>query len=707
MKDIQAFLGLTGYYRRFIQNYAKLAEPLLKQIRHHKNLRNTNYHINWNDECEQAFKVLKEKLTCNPIMNTPNFQHPFILELDACAYGLGAVLAQEYDNKKFVIAYASRTLSSAERNYGATEREALAIVWATKHFRPYIEGMEVIVRSDCQALQWLKEAKDVTGRLARWAMHLSAFQIKEIKYKPGTANTNSDTLSRYPHDSEMNNYNEITAIEAAVNIWADTNMLDNIREEQQKDSKLKSIIDDLLVSNAPTFSSTRSPYVVVNGLLYKIRTSIKNQDHRIISNKHLLVIPTAMKSKLIQWAHDHPMAGHAGRTKTIHRLSSRVFWPALRKDVYKYVQGCTLCQQFKYNTQPLSMPLQLHMVTEPWHTIGVDIMGPFPITQRQKQFLLVVVDYFTRWVEVFPLRTTTSNVIANVLVDQVFCRYGMPLYILSDNGPQFIAELFEEVCKSLQIGRKLTANYHPQTNMTERVNRTLKQQIRIYAEKNHKAWDEQIQKLAFAIRTSINETTGETPAFLNFGRDLRIPLDILYGEPVQNPTPNLPINQIVQHYKHNLIQNLRAAFQIAREHAEIQKLKQKDQYDRHTTIREFEVGQHVLVTIPTAHVAGQCISSKLDPKYQGPCEIIEKLSPSTFTIKRLSDNVNLGKVNIDRIKPYYDQTLSEENETDIINNQKNETDITSEAPTISDLGLYSTTSTRPNRTRQVPIRYRE
>ncbi|CAF1691533.1 unnamed protein product, partial [Adineta ricciae] len=128
------------------------------------------------------------------------------------------------------------------------------------------------------------------------------------------------------------------------------------------------------------------------------------------------------------------------------------------------------------------------------------------------------------------------------------------------------------------MGHKLTANYHPQTNMTERVNRTLKQQIRIYAQQNHKAWDAEIQKLAFAIRTSINETTGETPAFLNFGRDLKLPLDLLYGEPVQNLTPNSPDNKLIQHYKRNLTETLQTAFRIVREYAEIQKLKQKSQY---------------------------------------------------------------------------------------------------------------------------------
>ena len=706
-KDVQAFLGLTGYYRRFIQNYAKIAEPLLKQIRNIKNERNTNHHVVWDNECAMAFETLKDKLTSSPIMNTPNFQYPFTLELDACAYGIGAVLAQEYDGKKFVVSYASRTLSSAERNYGATEREALAIVWATKHFRPYIEGMEVSIRTDCQALQWMKEAKDVTGRLARWAMHLTAFQIKEINYRPGKINTNADSLSRYPPpDSTSSNGEELSEIQTVINLWQSTNILDGIKTEQQKDKKLKPIIDELVASPTPTFSSNRSAYVLINNLLYKIRKSNKNQDHRVISNKHLLVIPSSMQNDLITWAHDHPMAGHAGRTKTMYRLSSRVFWAAMRRDVYKYVQTCTLCQQYKYNNQPLAMPMKLHTVTEPWHTIGIDIMGPFPITQRQKQYLLVIVDYFTRWIEVFSLRTTTANTIANVIINEVFCRYGMPTFILSDNGPQFIADLFAETCKSLGIRQKLTANYHPQTNMTERVNRTLKEQIRIYAEQNHKEWDREIQKLAFAIRTSVNETTGETPAFLTFGRDPKVPLDLLIGIDEQNQPLTLPNDEITQAYKSNLIDNLKKAFHVAREHAEIQKLYQKEQYDKHTTNRHFEVGQLVWVATPRGNISGHPISNKMNPPFQGPCKIVEKMSSSTFIVKRVSDNVNLGAVNADRLKPF----LQRINNDEVEENQLTETGPPTTIATKT-IQLYenhqpaSTTSRASKRVRRAPARF--
>jgi hypothetical protein len=330
------------------------------------------------------------------------------------------------------------------------------------------------------------------------------------------------------------------------------------------------------------------------------------------------------------------------------------------KDIIHYVAACEDCQKFKYNNIPTATPMQLHEVMEPWHTIGIDIMGPFPATARQKRFLLVIVDYFTRWVEIFPMRATTSIEIAEVLINQVFTRYGLPRYILSDNGPQFVSNLFNEFCRLMAIQRKLTANYHPQTNMTERVNRTLKPLIAIFAQEHPHSWDKEVQKLALAIRTSVNETTGETPAFLMFGRDPKIPLDLIIGDPIQGPPPTNVEQEQIQNYRTHLINNLRVAFNIAREHSEVEKLSQKMKYDKHTTQREFAVGDLVWVATTAAQIGGSSTRSKLQPIYQGPCRIMEQLAPSTFIVKRINDNVNLGATNADRLKLYYEPILDQQ-----------------------------------------------
>ena len=648
LKDVQSFLGLTGYYRRFIRDYAKVAEPLLRLVRLHQRSKRSSNTIEWSDDCQQAFITLKSILTQAPILRAPDFEKPFILELDACDYGLGAILTQEYDERKFVIAYASRTQTAAERNYFPTEKEALAIFWATKYFRPYLEGATVYIRSDCRALQWLLEAKDVTGRLARWAISLSAFNIVDIKYKPGKSNTNSDALSRYP----LPNLASLSVDDSSSdsNLWASCTLLNDIKNAQLNDPRLRPIIDHLSTNNHPFHNNSYPSFLLLNGVLYKRRLPPRNRQCRLVGNDHLLVIPRAMQHQLLLWAHDHPTAGHCGREKTSYRLNTRVYWDSMRKDINRYVQSCQLCQQYKYSNQAMASSLQMHIVRQPWHTIGVDIMGPYPPTQRQKQYVLVVVDYFTRWVEIFSLRSTTSSDIARILIDEIVCRWGCPTYILSDNGRQFVSDLFTEICSSLGIATKTTSNYHPQTNLTERVNRNLKPMIAQYAQENPHSWDKHLSKLALSIRTSVNETTGETPAFLNFGRDPKLPIDLLLANPRQDaPSVPLPHSTEIEQYKQRLDDELSTAHRIANEHNEVRKLQQKNRYDQHTALRSFKKGQLVWVAIPSAFKHG-----KLDPHFQGPCRINEVLSPSSFIIHRLSDGVNLGATNIDRLKPFYE-----------------------------------------------------
>ncbi|CAF4751273.1 unnamed protein product, partial [Rotaria magnacalcarata] len=238
---------------------------------------------------------------------------------------------------------------------------------------------------------------------------------------------------------------------------------------------------------------------------------------------------------------------------------------------------------------------------------------------------------------------------AHILVDEIICRWGCPTYILSDNGPQFVSELFTNICSSLGIRNKTTSNYHPQTNMTERMNRNLKPMIAQYAQENAHSWDRHLSKLALSIRTSVNETTGDTPAYLNFGRDPKLPLDLLITNPgTYEPLLPTSISTEVDTYKQYLRKDLLTAHRIAQEHNEVRKMQQKNKYDQHSSNRSFKEGQLVWVSMPSVLKHG-----KLDPLYQGPCRIVQVLSPSSFIIHRLSNGVNLGATNIDRLKLFY------------------------------------------------------
>ncbi|CAF1183413.1 unnamed protein product [Didymodactylos carnosus] len=475
-KGVRSFLGLTGYYRRFIQNYATIAEPLLQLIR----VKRSPVFV-WIPECQDSFDELKQNLITSPIISYSDFNHPFILQLDASDYGLGAVLAQKGspDGEEHVIAYASRTLNESERKYSATERECLAIVWGTQHFRPYLEGRSFEVWTDHRSLTWLRRLKDPTSR--RWGMKLDAFDMI-VKHRSGAANQNADALSRYPTEVvsplQMENTNAkhelnkngSTEQEVDINVWNSCNVLDDIKQAQRTDRELQPLIDYLHDGILPSDENISKRmrgiakyYKLIDGRLYGLRRFDEKHSDRFNYNQHLLVIPKSKIQNLLYFAHDHAVSGHFGKRKTLHRLYSRFHWQGMRKDVENYIHSCDTCQRCKATTQKLAGKMISNVVHEPWYTIGIDITGPLPRTKRGNEYILVVVDYFTKWVELFPSPNTRSISIAQILHDEVIRRFGCPVKIISDNGSQFVSEIFEETLRLLQIEHRRTALYHPQT----------------------------------------------------------------------------------------------------------------------------------------------------------------------------------------------------------------------------------------------------
>ncbi|CAF1366353.1 unnamed protein product [Rotaria sordida] len=448
-----------------------------------------------------------------------------------------------------------------------------------------------------------------------------SYQIENIQYRPGKQNANADSLSRNPVSEITDQHPKLFVIETAINLWENTNILDEIKTKQQTDPKLKYIIDRLRNNNIEIFNDKRNPYVPINDVLHKVKNSNRHYNQREIGNKYPLVIPKSIQQKLLSWAHDRPSAGHDGQQKTLFRLTTRVFWDS-------------------------------------------------------------ILNYLTRWIELFPLRTTPSIDIAQILINELFTRYGMPTFILSDNGPQFVSLLFQYFCETVGIEQKFTVNYHPQTNLSERINRTLKPMLAIFAQEHPHSWDTEVEKLALSIRTSINETTGETPAFMMFGKDLKLPMDLIIGESTQIPPPTSIDSLQINEYRKNLIHNLRSTYNFVREHSEVH------------------------------------------------YRLVEQLGPSTFIVRRISDGGNLGATNIDRMKKYFQRIPDDQSSIISENIQKIEPEIidnlivNDEVLRISDQDLNTdvedssteetpSTTEQPNlrrkssRKRQLPSRYRD
>jgi hypothetical protein len=737
LKAVRTFLGLSSYYRRFIKNYARIAEPLIALTRH-----SDSKSFQWTPACQQSFEELRHRLVESPIIAYPRFDQPFILQLDASDVGLSAILAQKLIDdddiaREHVIGYASRTLSASERKYSPTERECLAIVYGCNYYRPYLEGTRFTAITDHKALKWLHSTKDLNSRLARWAIQIATYDI-DIQHRPGIENGPPDALSRYPIDIAVNDDDELSSsvistlssnflndnhidllstvptdpgslllldyfrhtslpprslsipiclvtisttstqlpdsTVANIHFADNINLYEQIRTAQWKDSSLLPLLNYLQNQIIPTLENLHKFYGLahlhrmIDGALYRIfRTHSQSEDQpssrstnpplalpSLLSERLLLVIPTSEIPRILELAHDHATAAHLGRRKTLSRLVSRVYWPHMRRDVANYIRACTLCQQYKpSNLKPggLMRPI---IVSEPWHTVGIDITGPLPTTRRGNRFILVVVDYFTKWVELFPLQSTKANLIAQLFLDEVICRFGFPVRVISDNGVQFLSKVFTQLCNILGIHHQRTPLYHPQSNLSERINRTLKPLLASLAHNDSKSWDIKLSQIAFALRTAPSESTENSPAFLMFGRHPRQPVDLLLPPP--SVSDNLPSAENLSDYRKRLLAELMPAYKTAREILDISHQTQARNYNVHRRPLTFEPGDLVWMTSLSGIAMGKWRGSKMQPRREGPYNIIKKLSSVTYELEHISTHQRLSPIHIERLTPYYSFT---------------------------------------------------
>ncbi|GFY09436.1 retrovirus-related Pol polyprotein from transposon 412 [Trichonephila clavipes] len=224
-------------------------------------------------------------------------------------------------------------------------------------------------------------------------------------------------------------------------------------------------------------------------------------------------IPQSLRDAIMNEFHDQPLAGHSGKKKTYLKLRDTCYFPYMRKYIFKYVSTCDRCQKFNYkNALPAGRLIPI-VSNYPNEIVTLDLLGPYPASRPERcRFILVITDHFTKWSELMPLRKASAQVIAKALFENYISRYGAPISLISDYGPQFISDVFEHLSHKLDIKHIKTVTYRPQTNLTERVNRTLVQMITSFAEENHDNWDRFLHEFSFWLRKAVNETTGKTPA---------------------------------------------------------------------------------------------------------------------------------------------------------------------------------------------------
>ncbi|UYV81352.1 hypothetical protein LAZ67_20000902, partial [Cordylochernes scorpioides] len=610
--DIQSYLGLCSYYRRFIKNFSKIAAPL--QI-----LLKKDQKFIWTQEQKDSFESLKKALMQKPVLG--HFKESAITKLhtDASSYGLGAVLVQIQENQENPIAYASRTLSKAEKNYSTTERECLAVIWAIGKFRPYLYGRPFEVVSDHHSLCWLAGLKDPSGRLARWALKLQDFDAT-ITYKSGVKHKDADCLSRYPLP-------ESPALTS----------LTLVREQQNLDPDITKI------SNALNQGEGAERFEMKNGLLYK-----RNFDP--LGRRLLLVIPKCMRPDILKEFHDVPTAGHLGFARTYDRIRKRYFWPGLYNSVRRYVAHCKECQRRKgENKLPAGKLIPIQPPSFPFQKIGMDLLGRFPLSDKGNRWIIVCTDYLTKYAIAKALPSGTAAEIATFILEEVILKHGAPREIITDRGRAFMSQMVKEVTSRCKISHLFTTAYHPQTNgLTERLNKTLGDMLSMYVDAEQRDWDSVLPYVIFAYNTAQQGSTRFSPFFLVHGREAETLLDVLL--PYEDETSD-------HDFGDQMVTKAEEARQLARIHILRAQENNKYHYDQVHRSVEYRVGDLVWVFTPVRKTG---LSEKLLKKYFGPYKITRKVSEVNYEVEALEQSSRRRRrsqkdvVHVLRMKPYRD-----------------------------------------------------
>lgn len=320
VKQVKSFVQMCSWYRKFINNFSEIARPLT-------NLLKNNSTFKFGSEEARAFECLKDKLISAPVLVQADQSQPYVLRTDASSYALGAVLLQGEGQEERPVEYASILMTPAEQRYSTTEREALAVVWATDKFRSYIEGARVKIATGHQPLQWLLTMKTTVGRLARWALRIQGLNM-DIVYSPGKLNVVADALSR-PVELESGESN-ITIDFVSVDFPKIGS--EEFRKRQMSDSHLKLIIDALESADPVEFVRwSERGYILVNGILYKESPDIDSESAQ-------LVLPQDLREELLKDYHDAASAGHYGTDRTYAKISSKFYFVGMRKFIADYIK---------------------------------------------------------------------------------------------------------------------------------------------------------------------------------------------------------------------------------------------------------------------------------------------------------------------------------------------------------------------------------
>jgi len=616
IKDVRAFIGLCSYYRKYIKNFSKIANPLIE-------ITKKDVGFKWEKEQEHAFEYLKQAITSAPVLAHFKDGREIFITTDASLEGLGGILEQEDENgKKHPIGYTSRKLKGGEKNFSTTELEMAAVVFVINYFREYLLGRTFTVFSDHSSLQYFKNMKNPSSRITKSIFKLIEYDFV-IKHKPGSANLAADSLSRFPiHLTEIgkidNNEKEMS--------------IEILKTEQSKDEFCSNILKGLESIGSDKYKKKSRRYCVIDNVLYYKQWN-KNELIKLI------VIPKNLINTILKAYHESIFSGHFGITKTLAKLKLKYHWNNMIKDTTKFINSCVSCQLVKNpigKTPGLLQPIPIDS-GKPLQRLTFDYLGPLP-PSHGKKYLIVATCNATKMAFAKAVANATGAETIKFLMELI-TSYGVPKYFCSDRGTHFKNKEVEETCKLLGITQVFSSAYHPQTNgMTELMNKIICNSLTHYVHKNQKDWVLYYKMIVFAYNTCPSSRLKVSPFYLLHGMEANQPID----NKIIPTSDNFKIND-----------SLRKLQEIRKEIPEIIKKEQEKQkldYDKtHRTIT-FEPGQQVLVKF---HFQEPNKTKKLAHKYRGPFKVVEKISDVNYKIELiLNGKQTTDIIHVQRLKPF-------------------------------------------------------
>ena len=623
VKELQRFLGFTGYYRRFIKDYAFIARPLTSLLKgsnpRKKKLRRSRPEIPWmwGEEQQAAFRKLIGKMTSPPVLGYPNFKKPFQVRVDASKLGLGAVLCQKQESGEYrVIAYGSRTLRPPEENYSTHKLEFLALHWAiTKQFHHYLYGAEHFeVTTDHNPLANLHTTARLDAVGHRCMANLGAYNFS-VKYKSGVTNVDADALSRKPGSG--NRYSGETvrnmlcpsyAVSDCMVIQADSTVAAGCnlptlstpidwKHTQVQDPVLHEVLQ-MVQSGQPL---SRRQCLAMSGDKLKILRDWKRlviKDSILYRKKKCLdgterlqlLLPVAMRDTVCRMLHDE--MGHLGQDRTIALCADRFYWPRYANDIIKWIGECQHCVCAKSPVASHCAPLESIITKQPLELVTLDYLG-LEECKGKVENVLVITDHFTKYAVAVPTRNQTAKTTARAFFDNLVVHYGLPARVHSDQGRNFESRLLKELLLLCGIKKSRTTSYHPQGNgCTERSNRTLISMLRTL-ESHHKAdLKTYIPQLVHAYNCNKHHTTSRSPYELMFGRQPRLAIDALLDmHDPERGSPNYTA------YVSDLQKRLQQTYSLVSEAMKKCAAKTKGRYDMKVRGAVPQMGDQVLVKL--------------------------------------------------------------------------------------------------------------